>query len=73
MTAVSVGAKRSISAQLASRDAGAPEAGAPRFLLSLLHHRQQCQHLHRLAEGHVVGGGAQARLESRCSHRTPTC
>ena len=65
MIAVSVGAKRSISAaQLASRDAGATNRlvrrGSSR-VRRRLHHQQQRQHLHRLAEAHVVGeAGAQA-------------
>ena len=64
MIAVSVGAKRSISAaQLASRDAGATKRLVRRAssVCAALHHQQQRQHLHRLAEAHVVGeAGAQA-------------
>ena len=67
MIAVRVGAKRSISAaQLASSDAGATRrlvrrvsSGAARAS----QHQQQRQHLHGLAQAHVIGE-ARAQAEA---------
>ena len=78
MIAVSVGAKRSISAvQLASNDAGATRRLVRRVSSGVLRARitsksaSTCIVLPR-----PMSSARQApkpRLESRCSHRTPAC